>query len=296
METKYKLYPYPVLSSWSNDYKAGSFSSQIDLVKDGYERRAEMHSVLDCPSLAELIKEGKAEYVYHLECTQTGFRRVIMTDKEYKTFVLQDKDVNVNLQICPFIAAVQDIKGYTSGDFHEDYQGLSFDIEAGCILAADNPCSFSIVKRKEDLEDLPSIFDVYPNEDEQHAQMTVGMNSDTIIILLQPNAFYQYKQLMMSPQNLNLLNSLITFPALVYVLDELKSMSAYDREDNYSGKLWYKTLSSALEKNFGFSLENGDFSPPNTTVELAQKLIGNPIVKAFDLLAGICSASGDDEE
>ncbi len=36
MEIKYKLYPYPVLSSYSDDYKNGSFDATIDVVRDGY--------------------------------------------------------------------------------------------------------------------------------------------------------------------------------------------------------------------------------------------------------------------
>lgn len=32
MEIKYKLYPYPVLSSYSNDYGTGAFDVAIDIV------------------------------------------------------------------------------------------------------------------------------------------------------------------------------------------------------------------------------------------------------------------------
>ena len=39
MEIKYKLYPYPVLSSYSNDYKTSSFELAINIVRDGYELR-----------------------------------------------------------------------------------------------------------------------------------------------------------------------------------------------------------------------------------------------------------------
>ena len=39
MEIKYKLYPYPVLSSYSNDYGTGAFDVAIDIVRDGYDLR-----------------------------------------------------------------------------------------------------------------------------------------------------------------------------------------------------------------------------------------------------------------
>ena len=46
MEIKYKLYPYPVLSSYSDDYKSGSFDVTIDPVRDGYNIRLDFLCLL----------------------------------------------------------------------------------------------------------------------------------------------------------------------------------------------------------------------------------------------------------
>ena len=81
MEIKYKLYPYPVLSSFSDDYKKGKFDVTIEPVRDGYNLRIDFLATLTCASLMELIKSGAAKYVYHMECSQTGFRTVFQTDK-----------------------------------------------------------------------------------------------------------------------------------------------------------------------------------------------------------------------
>lgn len=122
MEIKYKLYPYPVLSSYSDDYKTGSFDATIDVVRDGYNYRLDFLATLTCQSLLERIKNGDAKYVYHLECAQTGFRTVIQTDQLSETYTLFSQTVNGKLQICPFVVAVKDLKGYSSSDFHDDYQ------------------------------------------------------------------------------------------------------------------------------------------------------------------------------
>lgn len=55
MEIKYKLYPYPVLSSYSDDYKTGSFDATIDVVRDGYNYRLDFLATLTCQSLLERI-------------------------------------------------------------------------------------------------------------------------------------------------------------------------------------------------------------------------------------------------
>ena len=110
MEIKYKLYPYPVLSSYSNDYGTGAFDVAIDIVRDGYDLRIDFLATLTCQSLQDCIKQGVAKFVYHLECSQTGFRTVVQTDKVSEVYTLLNKAVNGKLQICPFVVAVDDLK------------------------------------------------------------------------------------------------------------------------------------------------------------------------------------------
>lgn len=67
MEIKYKLYPYPVLSSYSNDYGTGAFDVAIDIVRDGYDLRIDFLATLTCQSLQDCIKQGVAKFVYILD-------------------------------------------------------------------------------------------------------------------------------------------------------------------------------------------------------------------------------------
>lgn len=89
MEIKYKLYPYPVLSSYSNDYGNGAFDVAIDIVRDGYDLRIDFLATLTCQSLQDCIKQGVAKYVYHLECAQTGFRTVVQEVERCTITLLQ---------------------------------------------------------------------------------------------------------------------------------------------------------------------------------------------------------------
>ncbi len=135
MEIRYKLYPYPVLAYYSDDYKDGSFDTTIDLQKDGYNIRIDFMASLTNEGLKKLIEDGQAQYVYHLECAQTGFREVVTTEKVSESYMLSDKKICGKLQICPFIVATQDITGYSNPGFHDDYSGATFDIEAGCVFS-----------------------------------------------------------------------------------------------------------------------------------------------------------------
>lgn len=293
MEIKYKLYPYPVLSSYSNDYENGTFDVTIDIVRDGYDLRVDFLATLTCQSLLDCIKQGTAKYVYHLECAQTGFRTVVQTDKVSEVYMLQNKFVNGKLQICPFIVAVEDLKAYTSPDFHEDYQGVAFDIEAGCVMAVGKMVTVDISKDIDDLANTPSIFNISKNPDPNCKQMLVDMSQRKIIIKLPINDFYNYKALSTTPLAQPILTSLTVVPALVYVLEELRASSIQERSEN-SDTLWYKVLSKALLTQFDCDIESEEYNNQNFLV-LAQKLINNPITDAFTFLTNSFGATGGDE-
>lgn len=293
MEIKYKLYPYPVLSFYSNDYGTGTFDVTIDIVRDGYDLRIDFMANLHCQSLEKCIKEGTAMYVYHLECAQTGFRTVVQTNEISEVYTLMSKKVNGKLQICPFIVAMNDINAYTSPDFHKDYQGITFDIEAGCVMAVGKMITVDISKNTDDLANIPSIFSISKNPDESCKQMLVDMSQRKIIIKLPISDFYSYKALSSTPLAQPVLNSLTVVPALVYVLEELRTLSIQERSEN-SDTLWYKVLSKTLLTQFDCDIESEEFINQNSLV-LAQKLINNPVTDAFTFLASSFGVSGGDE-
>lgn len=295
MEIKYKLYPYPVLSTYSDDYRQGIFEANIDIVKEGYNVRVDFLANLTSNGLKDVIKSGAAKYVYHLECAQTGFRKVVITDKVSECYTIDNKSVCGKLQICPFIVAVEDITGYTTEDFHEDYQAVCFDIEAGCVMAVGTMITADISKDIDDLANTPSIFSIVRNADANCKEMLVDMSGRKIQIKLPLEDYYNYKKLSITPQYQPILNSLTVIPALAYVLGEMKCMSAEARIENFQDSLWYKTLSKVLLTKFDCDLESESYSAINT-IEMAQKLINSPISDAFRMLTSSFGISGGDDE
>jgi len=294
MEIKYKLYPYPVLSKYSDDYKIGDFDVTIDIVPDGYNLRVDFLTTLTSASLKALINDGRAKYVYHLECSQTGFRTVVQTSKSSESFVLSNKCVNGKVQICPFVVAVEDIEKYASPDFHDDYSGTAFDIEAGCVMAVGKMATIDISKDIDDLANTPSVFSIIRNADSSCKQMLVDMSGRKIVIKLPMNDYYSYKSLSQTPQAQAILNSLTIIPALTYVLAELKCASIEERREN-ADALWYKTICKSLLTQFDCDIESEDFSSCNC-IELAQKLINDPLADAFQMLTSSFGVSGGDDE
>lgn len=294
MEIRYKLYPYPVLAYYSDDYKDGSFDTTIDLQKDGYNIRIDFMASLTNEGLKKLIHDGQARYVYHLECAQTGFREVVTTEKVAESRMLSDKKICGKLQICPFIVATQDITGYSNLGFHDDYSGTTFEIEAGCVLAVGKQVNATIAKEMEDLANTPSIFSIIRNADPLVTHMIVGIDGQKIVVKLPLNDYYSYKQLAKAPITQPVLNAITIIPALTYALEELKCRSIEEREE-LSECGWYRTVRKTLLTKFDVDIESNDFNQQNMVV-LAQRLINDPLTEAFKVLCDGFGTTGGDEE
>ncbi len=291
MDIRIKCYPYPVLAYYSDDYISSSFDAAINVEHAGYDVKISFEAALNCNGLSELISNGKAQYIYHLECSQTGYRDVVTGNK---TIVIDRKRICGELHICPFIVAVTNIDGYSSKDFHEDYAGLSFDIEAGCVLAVGKQTNVYIDKDIEDFSETPSIFSVICNSDETVKEMLVDY-SDThkIIIQLPMLDWYTYKQLYRIPATQAVVNAIVVVPALSYVLSFISKINIQDRQDLQSNS-WYRALKKVLNDKFSCDIESETFADENTLV-LAQKLIDYPGCEAFRALSsGFGDCGGDD--
>lgn len=293
MEIRYKLYPYPVLAYYSDDYKDGHFETAIDLRKDGYNIRIDFMASITNNGLKTLIQNGQAKYVYHMECAQTGFREVVVTDKVSESRVLSDKKVCGKLQICPFIVAVRDIVGYSNPGFHDDYSRGAFDIDAGCVLAVGKQVDAVISKEMEDLANTPSVFSIIRNADPLVTHMIIDIDSQKIIIKLPLDDYYSYKQLAKAPVTQPILNSITIIPALTYALEEIKCREAADREE-LSDYGWYRTVRKSLLTKFDIDIESTEFEQENMVV-LAQQLINDPLSDTFKVLCGGFGTTGGDE-
>lgn len=284
MVIKYKMFPYPVLTDFTDDYVDSKFDVLIEEVIHGFDRKLYFSATLKNDGLLQLIKDGKARFVYHLECSQTGFREAVQTNAKMKDYVLEHEKVRGKLQICPFIVATENISNYTNTAFHSDYDGISFDIEAGCVLAIGAPREMMIEPETDDLAKIPSIFSIIRNLDSSVTYMTVETSRERIIIQLPLEDFTKYGLLDSGTMLPDVLNTMVVIPALVFALDEIKREKPEERyqyEEN--GRLWYTTIKKVLQERFSCDIESRSFDDFNT-IELAQRIINEPLHRALDSL------------
>ena len=294
MDIKYKLYPYPVLAEFNDNYVKGMFDVDASLEMDGHDLLIEANASLTDDMLKCFIEDGRAVFAYHLECAQTGFRKMIQTDKFETKVPIKCADVSGELHFCPFILAKEDIVGYFNPNFHSDYTEPIGRINRGCPLAIGRQKNWTINKDIEDLLKTSSPFRIMKNMDESYSHMVVEYESEPRIkIKLSANDHALYKNMVNDPRLHDILNSAVVVPTLVYVLGQLQRSDADEIESNFGSLLWYRAIKDTLKKNFG--IEIGNIKDENT-FELAQRLLKTPINSAFEKMASLEDGGKEDDE
>lgn len=158
MQLRSKYYTYPVITEDADFYIDSSFTSNVEQVLDGYNIRLKLKAELVNPELEERLKSEEVMIAHHIECTQTCFRKLVLTNEYNKDCVLRDGEVNGVVQICTFLVANKSIDKYTNSLFAPDFRGFRFDIDRGCILAVGNQINLRINKIRDDLANTSSIF------------------------------------------------------------------------------------------------------------------------------------------
>lgn len=294
MDIRAKFYPYPVLSHFADDYIGSEFKTSINVEKAGHNILMRFSSEVKDDGLIQLISSAQARFVYHLECSQTGYRKALSTADRSLVHIVLNGVLAGKLQICPFVVAVVDINGYANENFNPDYRGFKFDIEAGCVLAVGQQVDVQIDKERSYLLNTRSVFSIIKNDDPLGIGMLVDFDYNRIIVKLPETDFNNLQSLRGEAIVQSVINSLVVTPALVYVLEEVSKRDSIDRYE-YESYSWYRSIKRSLRQNFDCDIESADFAERNM-LELAQNLINCPISDALQTLSSGYSGFNEGEE
>jgi hypothetical protein len=271
-----------VITEDADFYEESSFTSDVEQVLDGYNIKLKLKAELINPELEEMLKKEEVLIAHHIECTQTCFRRLVLTNENVKECILRDGEVNGVVQVCTFLVANKYIEKYSNKLFAPDFRGFRFDIERGCIMAVGNQINLRINKIRDDLANTSSIFSIIPNKDETVTNIQVDTSGNKIAVIIPKETYSIYYNMSGNLDIQPLMHSILIIPSLVYALTEVKESRThlYDYEDYR----WFRSLRKAAEKmNISFTEESLENIEP---FDLAQKLMDSPIPKAVDYLGG----------
>lgn len=287
MDIRYKLFPYPMLSNFTDDYEKSGFISEVKVVRDINELVFYFDVLLDNDELNNLIKQNKVEFVFHIECSQTSYRQIVKTSETENVRRIPESKLNGRVNVCSFIVAKESIPNYINSCFNKDYEGLSFHIERGGILAIANQFNIDITKETEDLSKIPSIFSILRRDSDEDLGMQIEIDGDKIKLWLHNEAFNNYKNISNLPVFQPLLQSALILPALIYTFEVLKSSGT----EEYEIYRWFRAIEQTLKKS---DIElNKEVLENRPSYELAQKLLSSPISRG---LKSIINIGMEDEE
>lgn len=289
MDIRSKLYPYPVLSSANDDYTGSSFTFTPNISKGPREVVFDFALNLQDSTLQQLISEGQAEFVIHIECPYTAFREIIRCSSESCSRHIVESRLNGKVSVCAFIVAKHDIRGYTNPAFNADYSDISFDIERGGILAVGGQCSVDIIKETDELAKVPSIFSICRSAMDSDESMKIDLDGEKIAITLCAESFSNYRVMSGSPAYLPVFHSMLILPALIYVFETLKRSGTEDFEQ----RRWFRAIRRTLSAQ-GLKLDQTTLDTYES-FELAQKLLELPVNKAITALAQLGDSVEDEQ-
>jgi hypothetical protein len=284
MQISFRSFPHPVLTPFSDDIIDCDFQCSLKTATEGQEYKFEAIAKVSNSKLNQLVKNSDAVFALHVECPATRHRTLFKFKGSGYSFSIPAERLGGRFHVCAFILADHDIL-YENPDFHPDYEGSSFSVRKGDILAVDETRTFYAERITDMLRQIPSIFTIARNSAQDPPAIDVDAQGDKIVILLSPQEYERYLHLRNDPALRPALNSMIVSPALTYILDlinpEHEANEPSDRED----LRWYRVLSGKL-KEHGINLESGN-AFTDSSVKLASNLIGNPIVEGMETLIDI---------
>lgn len=286
-----RLFTYPVLSVEKDDYKKSIFKVRLERTMSGVDSlKLSFDIAMDCPELEALIASGQAEYVIHVECSTTAYREALHSFTKHIEHVIPIKRINGIMDMVAFITLKRNIKSFTCSDWVDDYDGISFNLSVGSILAYENLPSLDITKNYEEFKNSKSIFTVWRRVTDEDKPANIDIESPKIKIGLGSKDYDAYSIFSNKPDLQQILNSLIVLPALVFVFEELKQDAGYE---TYRNREWFIALEKSYEKR-GLKFMDEVLNEDKTSYQLAQEAMELPISNAFTQLQTLFASVEED--
>ena len=278
MKITNRLYAYPVLSEDKDDYIDADFAVEMNIENDLNHLRMHFCVTMDSKTIEELIGSGQAEYIIHIECSNTAYRSVHQSVVKEFSCAIPYAKLNGVVEMVALIVSRQRIDCLSSDEWNSDFDGLEFSIEKGSIIAYQNLPSLEIVKNNEQISPQESIFSVYKKLNAD--KMIIDMEKDKVLLGL-PEENYRIYASCYNKRNLRpILNSLTVLPAMVFIIEELCQSSDISEGHDYSQYRWYRYIEKSFQ-NRGRDFQEYISNAEHTSLEKAQEILGMPIDKAM---------------
>lgn len=277
MKINERLYPHPVQAHFSDDLIDCLFqvTNNINPAKHAY--KLSVTAKTSSRDLCALIENNKAQYAIHIECAATRYRRLITSFQPNFYEEIPAEKLDGKVELCSLIVATEEIARYKNANFHPDYGATTFLVKKGDVLAVGQDSHFDAIKEVDPLQNISSIFKVRVNRGLE--SLVTDLQGDNIVVYLSQQNFDAYSELKMNQDFNTILASMIILPSLIQALETIKVELDGD-DDSISERRWFRVINRKLKDN-GYNPDESDTWQSESTLVMAQKLIGDPLSLAL---------------
>ena len=304
MQLGNRAFPYPVLNKNDNlsDYKESStFMVSFDTNEDGSPYVVDgkvifknLHYTITDDSLKELIEEEKLKGAFIVECSASVYRNKFDISQTPYDLPVSVHELNGNVVTSCYIYATEDITGFKSDGFIDDYKNYTFDIDKFDILAADDGYKFKIDLDPTEDDKVSSIFTVIPLETNESI-MKYENGDRNITIELPREYFNSYDIIKRKKEYNNIAFSMIAIPVLSNCISEINTYEWEDIDSICDEHKWFNAVRISYKRKKGTELILENFYEMNS-LELAQLVLNNASCNGVKDFENMLVGNGDDDE
>lgn len=304
MQLGNRVFPYPVLNKNDNlsDYKESStFMVSFDTNEDGSPYVVDgkvifknLHYTITDDSLKELIEEEKLKGDFIVECSASVYRNKFDISQTPYDLPVSVHELNGNVVTSCYIYATEDITGFKSDGFIDDYKNYTFDIDKFDILAADDGYKFKIDLDPTEDDKVSSIFTVIPLETNESI-MKYENGDRNITIELPREYFNSYDIIKRKKEYNNIAFSMIAIPVLSNCISEINTYEWEDIDSICDEHKWFNAVRISYKRKKGTELILENFYEMNS-LELAQLVLNNASCNGVKDFENMLVGNGDDDE
>lgn len=286
-----KLFAYPVLDNNTDDFINVRYTSETTktLLKKKKTSIINYMFDIDDRDLKRLINTGKAQAIVKIYCSSTKFRKIYSLNYGSNEIVLNNKDVNNRIELSSYIILSEDIADYHCKNFNNDYGDTEFNLQKGSIIAIGSKENVFIEKDIHEFTKLSSVIKVRMKNAEDEG-MEIDFSGDKIYISLNKEDYIIYNKY--AKHFLDVANSMIIIPTIIYVLDMITNECKDDNNFySYETSKWFRVFKNKIEKIY-----NAKFLPSLVesvgSIDIAQKILEFPLSSGLEWIRDHIDESG----
>lgn len=287
-------FPNPVLINNNMDYNDSTFDVILENFSiDNDLLKLNLKYEIECSSLAEFIKEGKAKAIIKIQSVGTPYREIFEFDNKRELLICINKNnLAKKMSIEGYIIASDNIKNFHPAELNElFFKSQIFNIRKGDILAL-HP-GYSLPLDSSELEGpVASIFQIIKNEElKESVDVILDTDTEKINIHLNKRAYESYIKIRSQKVLDKYLAAAIVLPALTEALYYIASDEQNpDKPSVYEDKRWYRQIKRKIEEK---KLSFEDKSITSVASSLLGEIVSTALIDFEEALSSLADGSNE---